>query len=61
MKLHIATLPAAALALACQFALAAPLAYVPNEGSGTISVIDTGTDAVVKEIKAGKKPRGIAT
>src|SRR5689334_19175106 len=37
-----------------------PLAYVPNEGSGTISIIDTGTDTVVGEIAAGGKPRGIA-
>ena len=29
---------------------AAPFAYVPNEGSGTISVIDTQTDTVVDEI-----------
>jgi len=41
--------------------MAAPLAYVPNEGSGTVSVIDTDKDVVIKEIKAGTKPRGIAT
>ena len=41
-------------------ALAAPFAYVPNEGSGTLSVIDTATDQVVGEIPAGKKPRGLA-
>ena len=40
-------------------ALAAPFAYVPNEGSGSLSVIDTATDQVVGEIAAGKKPRGI--
>ena len=34
-------------------ALAAPFAYVPNEKSGTISVIDTENDTVVAEIKAG--------
>src|SRR6516164_8114865 len=39
-------------------ALAAPFAYVPNEGSGTLSVIDTATDQVVAEVPAGKKPRG---
>ena len=37
---------------------AAPFAYVPNEGSGTLSVIDTATDQVVAEVPAGKKPRG---
>jgi YVTN family beta-propeller protein len=36
----------------------APLAYVANEGSGSLSIIDTGSDAVVGEIPAGKKPRG---
>jgi len=41
-------------------ALAAPFAYVPNEGTGTLSVIDTATDQVVGEIQAGKKPRGLA-
>jgi YVTN family beta-propeller protein len=39
-------------------AWAAPFAYVPNEGSGTLSVIDTANDRVVAEIPAGKKPRG---
>jgi YVTN family beta-propeller protein len=37
---------------------AAPFAYVPNEGAGTLSVIDTATDQVVAEVPAGKKPRG---
>src|SRR6516225_7169988 len=41
-------------------AAAAPFAYVPNEGSGTLSVIDTSTDKVVADIAAGKKPRGTA-
>src|SRR5258708_34596448 len=40
-------------------ASAGPLAYVPNEKSGTISVIDTATDRVTEEIKAGDRPRGI--
>lgn len=40
--------------------LSAPFAYVPNEGSGSLSVIDTASDTVVGEIAAGKKPRGIA-
>ena len=39
---------------------AAPLAYVPNEKSGSISVIDTATDTVVRSIAAGKRPRGLA-
>jgi YVTN family beta-propeller protein len=41
-------------------AQAAPFAYVANEKSGTLSVIDTATDVVVGEIKAGTKPRGMA-
>jgi YVTN family beta-propeller protein len=40
------------------YAIAAPFAYVPNEGSGTVSVIDTETDQVVTEIAAGKKTPG---
>ncbi|HEY0335831.1 MAG TPA: cytochrome D1 domain-containing protein, partial [Burkholderiales bacterium] len=40
---------------------AEPFAYVPNEGSGTISIIDTATDAVVGEINTGGRPRGIAS
>ena len=38
----------------------AATAYVPNEGSATISVIDTTTDQVTSTIRYGKKPRGIA-
>ena len=37
-----------------------PLAYVPNEKTGTLSVIDTTTDKVVAEIPAGSRPRGLA-
>ena len=44
----------------CAAALSAPFAYVPNEKSGTISIIDTATDQMTGEIKAGDKPRGIA-
>lgn len=38
-------------------ALAAPFAYVGNEGSGTISVIDTASDRVVDTLRFGRKPR----
>ena len=52
---------AAALFLALAgTAAAAPFAYVPNEKSGTISVIDTDGDTVVRTIATGGKPRGIA-
>src|SRR5688500_4928707 len=39
---------------------AAPFAYVPNENSGSVSIIDTATDKVVGELRTGGKPRGIA-
>ncbi len=51
------------LALALMFpccALAAPFAYVSNEGAGSISVIDTATDTVVDTLQTGGKPRGAA-
>src|SRR2546427_5040803 len=49
------------LALAfLSLARAAPFAYVPNERSGTVSVIDTASDQAVATIKTGGKPRGIA-
>jgi PQQ-dependent catabolism-associated beta-propeller protein len=35
-------------------------AYVSNERSNTVSVIDTNTWEVVKTIKVGQRPRGIA-
>src|ERR1700759_248775 len=35
------------------------LAYVSNEKSNTVSVIDTDQWAVVKTIKVGQRPRGI--
>ena len=39
---------------------ASPYAYVPNEKSGTISIIDCATDKVIDTIPAGSKPRGLA-
>src|SRR5476649_878407 len=49
-----------AASLSAGAALAQPYAYVPNEKSSTISVIDTATDRVTGEIQAGSRPRGIA-
>src|SRR5713226_2599229 len=37
----------------------AVMAYVSNEKSNTVSVIDTDTWAVTKTIKVGQRPRGI--
>jgi YVTN family beta-propeller protein len=39
---------------------ATPYAYVPNEGSGTISIIDTSSDTVIGDIATNGKPRGTA-
>ena len=61
MKFRALSLLAAVFTLASEAVHAEPFAYVPNEESGTISVIDTQNDTVVATIKAGKKPRGIAT
>ena len=43
---------ALALLVPC-FALAAPFAYVSNEGSGTVSVVDTATGTVVDTLETG--------
>ena len=43
------------LSLCFQQAVAAPLAYVPNEKDGTISVIDTSADKVVDVLPKGGK------
>jgi YVTN family beta-propeller protein len=50
---------ALALLVPC-FAFAAPFAYVSNEGSGTVSVVDTATGTVVDTLETGGKPRGAA-
>lgn len=36
------------------------IAYVTNEGSDTVSVVDRSTDRVVDVIEVGKDPRGVA-
>src|SRR5437773_1826930 len=38
-----------------------PNAYVTNEDSGSVSIIDTRIDKVTSTLKVGDKPRGIAT
>ncbi len=55
-----AFLALAAVALLASTAAAAPIAYVPNEGSATVSLIDTATDKVTATLKFGQKPRGVA-
>src|ERR1700739_1890689 len=51
---------AVACAVVALGASAAPLAYVPNEGGASVSVIDTASDKVVKTFKVGTRPRGVA-
>ena len=41
-------------------AAAEPMAYVANEKSDDVSVIDTATNSVVRTIAVGKRPRGVA-
>src|SRR5664279_5318191 len=51
------------IALAAMLAtpmLHAATAYVSNEGSGTVSIVDTATDQVTATGRFGTKPRGIA-
>src|SRR3970282_1711537 len=40
-------------------AAAGPIAYVTNEKSDDVSVIDTGRNTVVRTIRVGKRPRGV--
>ena len=60
IRQHLVKLAAAGLIVGSAAVCAAPFAYVANEGSGTVSVIDTASDEVVATIAAGKKPRGLA-
>src|SRR5262245_45823211 len=50
----------AAIVVAATTAHAAPRAYITNGGSGTVSVIDTASDAVVATIPVGQGPTGVA-
>ena len=52
-------LPAMAVSLAAVTPAAAFKAYVSNEKSNTVSVIDTDNWTVTKTIKVGQRPRGI--
>ena len=55
-----AFLIAALLCLSCAPASAQTNAYVVNEGSASVSIIDTRTDAVSSTIKVGERPRALA-
>ena len=41
-------------------AVAGPLGYVVNHGDGTVSVLDTATNAVVATVTVGSEPLGAA-
>ena len=58
--MRIMQLFALAIVALCSGGAAAATAYASNEGSGTVSVIDTATDRVTATITTGGKPRGIA-
>lgn len=49
-----------ALSLLAPRAWSAPFAYVPNSGSGSVSVIDVATRMVVDTISAGTSPQAVA-
>lgn len=55
------TLSPLVLVLLAGSALAAPFAYVPNEKSATVSVIDTATDQRSADLPLGRRPRGVAS
>jgi YVTN family beta-propeller protein len=50
----------AGLAALPLLAAAGPLAFITNQGSDSVSVVDVATARVVKEIAVGKAPAGIA-
>ena len=57
------TFQAAVLTLAASFAFdaaAKPFAYVPNQGSNTVSVIDIASDSIVTNLRAGISPVRVA-
>ena len=45
--------------LTISLTFAQPRAYVTNEKSDEVTVIDTDTDKVIATIKVGKRPRGV--
>ena len=47
--------------LSATTASAAPFAYVTNEHSGTVTIIDVATDRPVLNLHTGGRPRGIQT
>src|SRR6266704_1471754 len=53
-------LPVLLVALGAVAAEAAPFAYVTEQTSGTVSVIDTATNTVVATVAVGSRPSAVA-
>lgn len=47
------------VALVPALGLAGPLVHVPNEKSGTVSVIDTATNQKICDVAVGELPWGV--
>lgn len=54
------SLSVAALVLLCMDANAGPFAYITNQSSNTVSVVDTATDTLTATIPVGTRPRRLA-
>jgi YVTN family beta-propeller protein len=50
----------AATALLAVTVLPAPAAYVPNESSGSVSVVDIASEKGTQTFRIGRRPRGVA-
>ena len=58
-KLHFSIVVSLLFSASVSTTWAQSRAYATNEGSGSVSVIDTATDTVVSTIDTGGKPRGL--
>src|SRR3990170_3787634 len=56
----LVTLLSVWMALHAVPAQAGPFAYIPNDGSNTVSVIDTATNTVTATVPVGANPAGVA-
>jgi YVTN family beta-propeller protein len=55
----LAGLVLAALGLAALHAGAAPFAYITNQGSHDVSVVDLATQTVIATVPVGRSPAGV--
>ena len=58
-KLHFSIVVSLLFSASVSATWAQSRAYATNEGSGSVSIIDTVTDTVVSTIDTGGKPRGL--